>query len=439
MSKNTKKLVPKLRFPEFRDAGEWEQLRLQELAKRVSAKNKNGQIVRVLTNSAADGIVDQRDYFDKDIAVQGNLEGYYIVDNGDYVYNPRVSNLAPVGPISKNKLGTGVMSPLYSVFRFKSSDDSFYEQYFKTPNWHQYLRTISNSGARHDRMAISTDDFMSMPLPVPTPRERQKIADCLSSIDELISAQSQKVEALKTHKKSLMQQLFPREGETVPRLRFPEFRDVGEWKADAFHEIYDFKVTNSFSRDMLNYENGIVKNIHYGDIHTKFSILFNINDELVPFINPSVSLEKIRQECYCVEGDMIFADASEDLADVGKSIELVNLNNERLVSGLHTILARQRQNKMVLGFGGYLFQSQRIRKQIQKESQGAKVLGLSSGRLARIEVAYPSDKKEQQKIADCLSTIDVLITAQNQKLEALKTHKKGLMQQLFPSVGADSE
>ncbi len=218
----------------------------------------------------------------------------------------------------------------------------------------------------------------------------------------------------------------------APKLRFPEFRDAGEWDAVPLCVLYTFKVTNSFSRDMLNYENGSVKNIHYGDIHTKFSTLFDIKTENVPFINISVSLTKIKEECYCVEGDMIFADASEDLADVGKSIEIINLNGQRLLSGLHTILARQQKNKLILGFGGHLFKSQRIRKQIQKESQGTKVLSISAGRLSGIEVLYPSNKKEQQKIADCLSSIDELITVQSQKIETLKNHKKGLMQQLFP-------
>lgn len=186
---------------------------------------------------------------------------------------------------------------------------------------------------------------------------------------------------------------------------------------------------------MLNYENGSVKNIHYGDIHTKFQTLFDITKETVPFINPSESLEKIKPESYCVEGDMVFADASEDLADVGKSIEIVNLNSKPLLSGLHTLLARQIHNKLVTGFGGHLFKSGGIRKQIQKESQGAKVLGISGGRLSGIKIYYPLDKKEQQKIADCLSSLDNLITAQNQKVEALKQHKKGLMQQLFPAQG----
>ncbi|MDO9047914.1 MAG: restriction endonuclease subunit S [Methylobacter sp.] len=230
-------LVPKLRFPEFRDAGEWKEKKLGELAKKVTIKNKGSKVNHVLTNSAADGIVDQRDYFDKDIANKNNLDGYFIVNEGDYVYNPRISNIAPVGPISKNKIGLGVMSPLYTVFRFHRDNNDFYEHYFKSTHWYSYLREVSNSGARHDRMSITNDDFMDMPLPFPHPEEQQKIADCLSSLDELITAQSQKIDALKAHKKGLMQQLFPAEGETVPKLRFPEFRDVGEWPEKPLESI----------------------------------------------------------------------------------------------------------------------------------------------------------------------------------------------------------
>jgi type I restriction enzyme S subunit len=222
---------------------------------------------------------------------------------------------------------------------------------------------------------------------------------------------------------------------TVPKLRFPEFRDAGEWEIKSLGEVYLFKVTNSFSRDKLNYKNGLVKNIHYGDIHTKFSTLFNIENEIVPFINPSESLEKIKLENYCVEGDIIFADASEDLDDVGKSIEIVNLNNEKLLSGLHTLLARQIEPKLVIGFGGYLFKSNGIRTGIKKVSHGTKILSISAGRLAGVDIYFPTDKKEQQKIADCLSFLDDRITAETQKLDTLKAHKKGLMQQLFPAEG----
>ena len=236
-----------------------------------------------------------------------------------------------------------------------------------------------------------------------------------------------------------MQQLFPAKGERLPKLRFKEFMDAGEWIKEPFEDLYSFKVTNSLSRDKLNYSNGIVKNIHYGDIHTKFSTLFDIRKETVPFINPEIQIGKIRTECYCIEGDMIFADASEDLKDVGKSIEIVHLNEEKLVSGLHTLLARQKAPKFVVGFAGHLFLSEGIRTQIQKEAQGAKVLGISAGRLVNIDICYPKNKKEQQKITDCLCSLDELITAQSQKIETLKSHKKSLTQGLFPSTYARKE
>lgn len=224
----------------------------------------------------------------------------------------------------------------------------------------------------------------------------------------------------------------------VPKLRFPEFRDGPSWAGKPMGEVYSFKSNNSLSRDQLNYEHGSVKNIHYGDIHTKFSTLFDVTKEKVPFINPTESLDAFRSENDCVVGDMIFADASEDLEDIGKSIELVRLNGERVVSGQHTILARPNDDSLVIGFGAYLFKSRHVRTQIQKESQGSKVLGISATRLTKIKLPIPSTKPEQQKIAECLCSVDELIAAQARKLGALKTHKKGLMQQLFPIVAGAS-
>lgn len=222
----------------------------------------------------------------------------------------------------------------------------------------------------------------------------------------------------------------------VPELRFPEFRKEGEWKEEPFSELYSFIVTNSLSRDKLNYSEGEVKNIHYGDIHTKFSTLFDVTKEKVPYINEDVPLGGYGKESYCAEGDMVFADASEDLEGVGKGIEVYKLNKERVLSGLHTLHARQVNKKLTRGFGGYLFHSDRIRVQIKREAQGAKVVSISGPRLSNVQVCYPSSKGEQQKIAACLSSVDALLSAQREKLEAMRTHKKGLMQQLFPTQGA---
>ena len=220
----------------------------------------------------------------------------------------------------------------------------------------------------------------------------------------------------------------------VPKLRFPEFRGAVGWAPEPMGEVYSFKGNNSLSRDKLNYDAGSVKNIHYGDIHTKFSTHFVITRELVPFINEAEECV-IRDENLCTEGDMIFADASEDMADIGKAIEITHLNGERVVSGLHTILARRMGERIALGFGGHLFKSGWVRTQIQKEAQGAKVLGISPKRLRNVQLPLPNDSAEQQKIADCLSAVDELIAAQARKVDALKTHKKGLMQQLFPREG----
>lgn len=220
----------------------------------------------------------------------------------------------------------------------------------------------------------------------------------------------------------------------VPKLRFPEFREAGEWASEPMGEVYSLKSNNSLSRDKLNYAAGSAKNIHYGDIHTRFSTHFDITKELVPFINQSEE-GIVREENLCVEGDMIFADASEDMADIGKSIEVVNLNGERVVSGLHTILARRIGERITLRFGGHLFKSGWVRTQIQKEAQGAKVLGISYTRMRNLRLPLPQDESEQQKIADCLGSLDELIAAQARKVDALKTHKKWLMQQLFPREG----
>lgn len=226
-----------------------------------------------------------------------------------------------------------------------------------------------------------------------------------------------------------------KKGALVPRLRFSEFIGDREWDCAQMGDIYAFKKNNSFSRDMLNYNAGDVKNIHYGDIHKKFSSRFYAENENIPFVNCNINLGSISEDCLCTAGDIIFADASEDIKDIGKCIEIISNNKERILSGLHTIFTRQFSSTLVIGFGGYLFQSPRVRAQIQKEAQGTKILGISSGRLAKISISFPFAKGEQQKIADCLSSLDERIAAETNKLDALKAHKKGLLKQLFPAEG----
>ena len=429
------KLIPELRFPEFIGKDEWKLDNVNSLfdlqdgypfsSKVFTSNPKNGrQVIRITDinnqNKNSEKVYIPEDKID-DLGISAysvengdlllSLTGaagfnFYIWGNGAAFINQRTMKITPRD--SKNEFLKVILSPLI----------------------HEKINGIG-TGQNNN---LSKDALKAIQFPVPQPQEQQKIASCLSSLDELIAAHNDKLDALKDHKKGLMQNLFPQEGEKVPKLRFKEFENSGEWEEETVGNIYDFKVTNSFARAYLNYEYGFVKNIHYGDIHTKFNTLFDITKEDVPFISPDVPVEKIKRESYCKVGDIIFADASEDMNDVGKSIEIVSLNNEKLVSGLHTLLARQKEEKMAIGFGGYLFKSDWIRKQIQREAQGTKVFSISATRISCVQILFPKNKPEQQKIASCLSSLDEVIEAQVAKIEQLKLHKKGLMQGLFPKI-----
>ena len=172
----------------FKCAYDWEQRKLKEIANKVSEKNKNNEFSEPFTNSAEQGIISQKDYFDREIVNNENLNGYYIVRNNDFIYNPRISVTAPVGPINRNRLGrSGVMSPLYTVFRTHNTDNLYLEFYFKTTKWHRFMKLNGDSGARFDRFTISSTQFMEMPIPYPTLEEQRKIGEYFDSLDNLIT------------------------------------------------------------------------------------------------------------------------------------------------------------------------------------------------------------------------------------------------------------
>ncbi|NBI44015.1 restriction endonuclease subunit S, partial [[Haemophilus] felis] len=179
------------RFPEFTDA--WEQRKLKDFSQKVIEKNVDNKYTETLTNSAEFGIINQRDFFDKDISNATNLTSYYIVQNNDFVYNPRISNLAPVGPIKRNKLGrTGVMSPLYYVFRITDVNPTFLEIFFETSIWHRFMKENGDSGARSDRFAIKDSIFIEMPIYIPQSQEQQKIGSFFTALDRLITTHQRK-------------------------------------------------------------------------------------------------------------------------------------------------------------------------------------------------------------------------------------------------------
>lgn len=214
----------------------------------------------------------------------------------------------------------------------------------------------------------------------------------------------------------------------VPKLRFKGFND--EWENKKLGEFLTFYSTNSFSRDCLNYENGDAQNIHYGDIHMKFPTILDTEKYNIPYINSDINISKYSEESFCKDGDLVIADASEDYADIGKSIEVCNIGNKKILAGLHTILARDNKLVTVNGFKGYMMQSESVRKQVKVLAAGAKVLGISKSNLEKVNVKLPS-LQEQERISNFLTKVDKIIEKQDEKVKNLEKYKKGMMQKIF--------
>lgn len=214
----------------------------------------------------------------------------------------------------------------------------------------------------------------------------------------------------------------------VPKLRFPEF--CNEWEIKTFDETFEFHQTNTFSRSEMNAEKGKVRNIHYGDILTKYGSVID-DTSIIPFLNDDVNFTRFRNCSYLQNGDVIISDTAEDLT-AGKTVEIQNVDCD-VLAGLHTMLCRPKY-KTAPKFFGYYLNSPAYHNSLIPLITGTKVCSISKSNISKTLVSTPSFT-EQQKIADCLSSIDDLITAEEKKLEALKVYKKGLMQKLFPADG----
>ena len=200
--------IPEIRFPGFAD--DWEQRKLDQIAQKITLKNQDRSITETLTNSAEYGVISQGEFFDKEITNMDNISGYYVISPGDFVYNPRISNSAPCGPINRNELNRkGIMSPLYMVFSVKDVNPDYLKQFFKSTLWHRFMYLNGDTGARADRFAIKDKIFFEMPIPISKERtEQEKIGSFLNSFDTLITLHQRKLDNLKLLKKGLLQEMF---------------------------------------------------------------------------------------------------------------------------------------------------------------------------------------------------------------------------------------
>ncbi len=395
-------LVPKLRFPAFRGAEGWRPEAGDSLFDQINDRNPEPGLP-VLAITQDHGAIP-RHMIDYHVSVtEKSIESYKVVRVGDFIISLRSFQ----GGIEYSRYH-GICSPAYVILRRRGEgSDEYFRHYLKTDRFIRIL-TKNLEGLRDGKM-IGYAQFSELMLPVPKPAEQQKIAECLSSLDELMAAQARKVDALKTHKKGLMQQLFPREGETQPRLRFPEFQNAGEWEPRKAGTLFSNRVTKGeqgLPIYSVTMHDGMVK---------RDSFDRNFYD-----IEDAAGNKKVCKDDIAYNMMRMWQGA------LGVAPE------DCLVSPAYIVLAPMKDAVPV--FFQYLFKLPATLLLLTSHSRGLTKdrLRLYYDDFARIPSRCPA-LPEQQRIAACLSSLDALIAAETQKLEALKTHKKGLMQQLFPS------
>ena len=391
MTENRK--TPKLRFKGFTDA--WEQRKLGDVADKVTEKNGGLQYIETFTNSAEYGIISQRDYFDHDIAKIGSLDGYYIVRNEDFVYNPRISTSAPVGPVSRNKMGrTGVMSPLYTVFRPHDVDTTYLEHFFKSKYWHSFMNFNGDSGARSDRFSIKDSVFFEMPIPIPYVEEQRKIGECLTHIDNLITLHQRKLDRLKNIKKSMLDKMFPKDGEVVPEIRFKGFTDA--WEQRKAKELCNIGTGKSNTQDQV--EDGIYP--------------FYIRSDI------PVNSNKYLYDCEAV---ITIGDGN-----IGRVFHYVNGKFD-----LHQRCYKMTDFQNVWGKYFYYIFSTRFYDRAMKMTAKATVDSIRLEMISEMNILKPTEINEQKKIADFFTHLDNLITLHQRKLDKLKNIKKSMLDNMF--------
>ena len=397
---------PEIRFPGFTE--DWEQRKLEDISDKVTEKNKNNEFTETLTNSAEFGIINQREFFDKDISNEKNLNGYYIVREDDFVYNPRISNYAPVGPIKRNKLGrTGVMSPLYYVFRPHDIDKKFLEYFFGTTIWHKFMKLNGDSGARADRFAIKDSVFKTMPIPYPSIEEQKKVGKFFDDLNDTIALHQRKLDLLKETKKGFLQKMFPKNGAKVPEIRFPGFpkdweqRKLGDFVVDYVEKTI---VQNQFPMLTSSQQKGIVLQEDY-------------------FANRQVTTENNIGYFVLPRGYFTFRSRSDNDVFVFNRNDIIDRG---IISYFYPVFTLKSADSDF--FLRRINNGIQRQLSIQAEGTGQHVLSLK--KFKNIVAMFPSEE-EQQKIGTFFKQLDDTITLHQRKLDLLKETKKGFLQKMF--------
>lgn len=416
-----KKLVPKLRFPEFRGAGNWSEEKLGSVA-MISTEKVGSNVCVPMSITSGVGLVSQEDKFGRVIAGD-SYKNYLLLKPNDFAYNKSSTKEYPEGFLTRYSGSelAAVPNSIFTCFRVNGeSPDTRFLNYQFSDNLHgRWLRNFIQVGARaNGALSISDDDLMALPVPMPSGInavvEQQKIADCLSSLDELITAQARKVEALKTHKKGLMHQLFPREGETQPRLRFPEFQNTGDWVEQSVGDFGKVVTGNTPSTAQPAFYGGGIP----------FASPADISDlRFVDQTKTTLTPEGFAETRPIRAGSVLFVCIGSTIGKVAQNVRDCATNQQ-----INSVVPSSKHSDNFVYFA-LSYASERIALLAGRQA----VPIINKSLFSSVQLLVPKFA-EQKRIADCLTTLDDLIAAATQGFDTLKTHKKGLMQQLFPSV-----
>ena len=397
--------MPKYRFPEFTTSGSVVCENGNMIFKPVNNKNHSSELP-VLAISQEYGAIP-RDMIDYNVSVsEKSLESYKVVEKGDFIISLRSFQ----GGIEYSTYN-GICSPAYIILRKKVDvDEQYYKFYFKLNRFIQDLNR-DLEGIRDGKM-VSYNQFSDILLPKPDKGEQEKIADCLSSIDVLISAEDKKLSALKDHKKGLMQKLFPAEGKTVPEWRFPEFRDCDKWIEKKLGAFADVLMCKRIFSNETNEKKGV-----------PFYKISTIGAKADAFISKELFDEYKSKYNYPKKGEVLLTCSGT----VGKCLAYDGKDAYYQDSNIVWIdnPTQELSNQLLLNL---------LRNVNWERLNTTTITRIYGSDLRNLILVFPQDPNEQQKITDFLSSVDELITAQAEKVEALKKHKKGLAQGLFPSI-----
>lgn len=382
---------------------------MKEITTKVGKKNKEGKDLPIYSINNQTGFLPQSEQFE---GVDSNSRGYdtslyKVIGKNTFAYNPARINVGSIG--YSGELENILISSLYVCFRTKKQiNDLFLRFFIGTSTFNQFVGRNVEGGIRN---YLFYENFSRIPFAYPSPAEQQKIADCLSSIDELIQVETERLEALQAHKKGLMQQLFPAEGETVPKLRFPEFQDSGEWVEEELgdKEVSKFVSDKAVSIDL--------------DIETYVS-----TENLIPNYGGKFKASKLPESGSFNrynKGDILFSNIRPYLKKVWQACGEGVASND-------IIIIRNSKNFNALFFS-CLLKNDAFIEYIMKSAEGVKMPRGNKDSIKKYKVAFPKIK-EQEKIAKFLHSLDEGILSQTEKIESLKCHKKGLLQQLFPQL-----